>query len=125
MVVAVFATIFRGGVPRETPLITRTRLPTSAPGVIRRVGDVLAPGVRYGCGVGGVRRVGAVPDHQAVARLHDAVWVGSDADGSGAGIHEVTVALKNGVALSGLPMIEMMRPTGVNEGLLDGGLPFR
>jgi hypothetical protein len=39
--------------------------------------------------------------------------------------HEVTVALKNGVALSGLPMIEMMRPTGVNEGLLDGGLPFR
>jgi hypothetical protein len=38
---------------------------------------------------------------------------------------EVTVALKYGVALSGLPMIEMMRPTGVNEGLLDGGLPFR
>jgi len=36
--------------------------------------------------------------------------------------HEVTVALKYGVALSGLPMIEMMRPTGVNEGLLGGGL---
>src|SRR5208337_2528705 len=34
MPVAVFATIFRGGVPRETPLITRTKLPTSAPGVI-------------------------------------------------------------------------------------------
>src|ERR1039458_7475042 len=34
MVVAVFAVIFRGGRPRETPLITRTRLPTSAPGVI-------------------------------------------------------------------------------------------
>ena len=29
--------------------------------------------------------------------------------------HEVTVALKYGVALSGLPMIEMMRPTGVNR----------
>jgi len=28
---------------------------------------------------------------------------------------------EDGVALSGLPMIEMMRPTGVNEGLLDGG----
>src|ERR1035441_6399782 len=39
--------------------------------------------------------------------------------------HEVTVAVKYGVALSGLPMIEMMRPTGVNEGLLEGGLPFR
>jgi hypothetical protein len=37
----------------------------------------------------------------------------------------VTVALKYGVALSGLPMIEMMRPTGVNEGLLGGALPFR
>jgi len=34
MLVAVFATIFRGGVPRETPRITRTKLPTSAPGVI-------------------------------------------------------------------------------------------
>src|SRR5271157_6310519 len=39
--------------------------------------------------------------------------------------HDVTVALKYGVALSGRPMIEMMRPTGVNEGLLEGGLPFR
>src|ERR1017187_3371203 len=39
--------------------------------------------------------------------------------------HEVIVPLKYGVALSGLPMIEIIRPTGVNEGLLDGGLPFR
>src|ERR1035441_1453295 len=39
--------------------------------------------------------------------------------------HEVILPLKNGVALSGLPMIETMRPTGVNEGLLEGGLPFR
>jgi len=39
--------------------------------------------------------------------------------------HEVTVALKYGVALSGLPMIEMIAATGVNEGLLDGGVPFR
>jgi len=30
--VAVFATIFRGGVPREAPWITRIKLPTSAPG---------------------------------------------------------------------------------------------
>src|ERR1039458_10217045 len=39
--------------------------------------------------------------------------------------HEVIVPLKYGVALSGLPMIEMIRPTGVNEELVDGGLPFR
>src|ERR1017187_1509766 len=39
--------------------------------------------------------------------------------------HEVILPLKNGVALSGLPMIETMRPTGVNEGLLAGGAHFR
>ena len=39
--------------------------------------------------------------------------------------HDVTLALKYGVAASGLPMIETMRPTGVNDGLLAGGAPFR
>ena len=39
--------------------------------------------------------------------------------------HEVTFALKYGVAPSGLPMIEMMRPTGVHDGFVDGGAPCR
>jgi len=39
--------------------------------------------------------------------------------------HEVTLALKYGVAPSGLPMIEIMRPTGVHDGFEDGGAPFR
>ena len=34
IVAAVFAMIFRGGDPRETPWITRISFPTSAPGVI-------------------------------------------------------------------------------------------
>ena len=38
---------------------------------------------------------------------------------------EVIFPLKNGVAASGLPMIEMMRPAGVNDGLVAGGGPFR
>src|SRR5579883_765540 len=39
--------------------------------------------------------------------------------------HEVTRPLKYGVAVSGLPIMEMMRPTGVKLALLDGGAPFR
>jgi hypothetical protein len=39
--------------------------------------------------------------------------------------HEVTFVLKYGVAPSGLPMIETMRPTGVQDGFVDGGAPFR
>ena len=35
--------------------------------------------------------------------------------------HEVTVPLKNGVALSGRPMTEMKRPTGVHLGFVEGG----
>src|SRR5579883_1173881 len=39
--------------------------------------------------------------------------------------HEVTVTLKYGVAPSGLPMIERMRPTGVQDGFVAGGAPLR
>ena len=39
--------------------------------------------------------------------------------------HEVTFVLKYGVAPSGLPMIETMRPIGVHDGFVDGGAPCR
>ena len=37
--------------------------------------------------------------------------------------HEVIFALKYGVSPSGLPMMEMMRPTGVQDGFVEGGAP--
>jgi len=108
-VVAVFATIFRGGVPRER-LESRDQVADLGAGRHPTgIGDFWHPESVVDVGLAEFDASALYRNHQAVARLHDAVGSGVT-PWSGAGIPRRDGRTEVGIALLACD-VETMRPT--------------